>query len=140
MGRKNWKESVGQKGPGRKSKKQGNPELPPQLQDGGKVVKRTKIAADLGGRIKQRARKRAVQSVATKVLKQGAKRVKSKDAAADYKSVTPPLGAASLPPTKKLSASSVLKSSLRTSKKKSSTKKQVKMKLFEDGSDGNGGK
>lgn len=122
MGRKNWKESVSQKGPGRKSKKQGDPKLPPQLHEQGKGVKRTKAAADLGGRIKQRARKRAVKSATTKALRQGAKRVKSKDGDADYRSVPPPLTEeASLPPTKK-------------------KKKQVKINLFHEGSDGSSGK
>lgn len=67
MGRKNWKEFVSEKGPGRKARKQGNPELPLQVQEQDKSVKKVKTGA-VGGRIKQRARKRA--SVTAKVAKQ----------------------------------------------------------------------
>lgn len=136
MGRKNWKESFSQRGPGRKSRKQGDPELPPKLQDQGKGVERTKTASELGGRIKQRARKRAVKSATAKALRQGAKRVKAKDAGGDYTSVPPP-PAESAPAAKKRNASSILKSS---TKKKSSAQKQVKISLFKDGSDGSSGK
>lgn len=73
MGRQNWKEFVSQKGPGRKTKKQGDPELPIKLRE--KCVKRVKSAKALGGRIKQRGRKRAIRVSAAK---------------ANYRSVPPP--------------------------------------------------
>ena len=97
MGRKNWKESKSEskKGPGKKVKKQGDPELPAKLQG---EVKRTKSAGDVGGRIKQRARKRTAKAAVTKALKQGTKRVKPKDVKANYKSVPPPASPSPPPP------------------------------------------
>lgn len=65
MGRKIWKETVSQKGPGRKSKKQGDPELPAQLRERDGDVKRVRTEA-VGRRVRQRAMKRAASSKAKK--------------------------------------------------------------------------
>lgn len=60
MGRKNWKEAVSQKGPGRKTRKQKDPELPAQFREEDGKVKKVQTGT-LGGRIKQRLRKRAAK-------------------------------------------------------------------------------
>lgn len=92
MGRKNWKEIVSQKGPGRKAKKQGDPELPAQLPRDVKKVE-SKV---LGGRIKQRARKRASKTALTQTIKKGVKKTK-RAVVKDYSGVPPPLKQVSLP-------------------------------------------
>lgn len=76
MGRvKDFKE-LGKKGPGRKSRKQGEPDVPPALRGlteksslDGKVTK-------LGGRIKQRAKKRLLRKVAVESTKKLSKKGK----------------------------------------------------------------
>jgi hypothetical protein len=80
MGRKNWKETVSQKGPGRKTRKQKDPELPVQLREKEGGVNKVR-AGVVGGRIIQRARKRAVKNE----LKLKAKAIKSA-----YSAVPPP--------------------------------------------------
>ncbi len=64
MGRKNWKEHVSQKGPGRKARKQKDPELPLKLQE---EVKKVKTGA-LGSRAKLRTKKRTLKAATTKAL------------------------------------------------------------------------
>ncbi len=78
MGRvKDFKE-LGKKGPGRRAKKQGNPELEGAFKvlanvDEGKVLKKKP-----GGRIKQRTRKRELKKAATDLIKLKSKRGKKK--------------------------------------------------------------
>ena len=58
MGRQNWKEKL-VKGPGKKSRRQGDPELPKKLKKTDKI--KVESSEALGGRIKQRARKRKLK-------------------------------------------------------------------------------
>ncbi len=84
MGRKKWGEeprSVTQKGPGRKSRKQSNPELPMAVRE--QRVEKIE-SGPLGGRIKQRARKRAFKAALSKAVKKGG-RIKQ-----DFSTVPPP--------------------------------------------------
>ena len=67
MGRQNWKERP-KKGPGKKSKKQGDPDLPPRLKEEDKKVRRMKSSGVLGGRIKQRSRKREMKLALEKAV------------------------------------------------------------------------
>jgi len=62
MGRQNWKEKKPlKKGPGKKSKRQGDPELPQKLKEEDRKLKKVKSSEALGGRIQQRARKRKLK-------------------------------------------------------------------------------
>ena len=117
MGRKRWSESVSQKGPGRKAKKQGDPKLPAQLQKEDQALKKVNKAA-LGGRAKQRARKRLAKETLAKAVKQSSKKNVRKSKGADYSSVPPPKEMLSF---------------------EEDAPKHAKVELF-DGSDGNGGK
>lgn len=67
MGRKNWKEFVDQKGPGRKARKQKDPVLPLKLQEQDKEIQKVSKGA-LGSRAKQRSKKRSLKAGAAKVL------------------------------------------------------------------------
>ena len=67
MGRKNWKEFVSQKGPGRKARKQKDPELPLKLQEQEKEIQKVKKGT-LGSRAKQRSKKRVLKEAAAKAL------------------------------------------------------------------------
>lgn len=128
MGRKNWNESVQLKGPGRKSRKQGDPELPSKLQD--KDIK--KVKSGLGGRIKQRARKRTVKLATAKDLKVEAKKTKPKGAVVDYTEVPPPKDTPAV--SKESSGKKSILSKASSGKKSSS--KHVKINLFTGDSGG----
>ncbi len=67
MGRQNWKERP-KKGPGKKAKRQGDPELPSSLKENESKLKKAKTNEVFGGRIKQRARKREMKKVMEKVI------------------------------------------------------------------------
>ena len=110
MGRQNWKERA-KKGPGRKSKKQGDPELPKQLQKVDEGLKRVKKHGAVGGR---RTKTKSAK-LTTKAL--------------DFHAVPPPL-----PLKKKKSKHMVAEES------DSVPQKQVKKTLFDGGSDGSSGK
>lgn len=70
MGRQNWKDQDRvKKGPGRKSRKQGDPTLPLKLQEEDRLVRKVKKSGNVGGRIKQRGRKRALKEAMTRKLK-----------------------------------------------------------------------
>ena len=78
MGRKNWKEHVSQKGPGKKARKQKDPELPPKLREEETTIKKVKAGA-LGSRAKQRGKKRALKAaVAKSVLPEKETKTKKK--------------------------------------------------------------
>ena len=127
MGRKNWKEHVSNKGPGRKARKQGDPELPLKLQEKGKKLK----SGAIGGRIRQRARKRQIkEALKQKAVKLEAKKAKSrlKDVEVDHHAVPPPSVLTKPVPSMKELAE----------RKSADTKKHVK-KLFSGGSDGSSG-
>ncbi len=89
MGRINWKEHVSTRGPGRKAKKQGNPELPLELQKQDKDIKKTK-SGHIGGRIQQRARRRVLRAaLKQEVKKQEVKKTKIKKKSIPIKSPPP---------------------------------------------------
>ena len=67
MGRKNWKEHVSQKGPGRKTRKQKDPDLPQKLKEQDKAIKKVGTGG-LGSRARQRSQKRALKAAAVKAL------------------------------------------------------------------------
>lgn len=96
MGRKNWKETTASKrGPGRKAKKQGDPLLPTQVSQDVKKVKSTV----LGGRIQQRARKRATKVALKQAINQGAKKAKGTDySAVPPQESSPPVSEDEAPP------------------------------------------
>lgn len=119
MGRKNWKESVSLKGPGRKARKQRDPELPAQLRERDSGVKKVRAGA-LGGRIKQRAKKRvAREELKLKAKTLSSKKLRAKDKDANlYRTVPPP------PPLDDSSADA----------KMELAETDAKMELFVDGS------
>lgn len=126
MGRKNWKETTSQRGPGRKAKKQGDPRLPPQLSgDVGKVN-----SEGVGGRIKQRARKRASKAALQQAIKQGPKKVK-RAVEKKYSAVQPPPKQDSSPPVSETD-DTPLEPTVPNTKQR--------LELFNDRSDGNSGK
>lgn len=77
MGRQNWQERP-KKGPGKKTKKQGDPDLPLKLREEDKKIKKVQLSGTLGGRIKQRARKRDVKLALTRAVKEEVYKKRSK--------------------------------------------------------------
>ena len=136
MGRKNWKEFVSEKGPGRKAKKQGDPELPLQLQEQDKHVKKVKSGA-VGGRIKQRARKRASVAALAKASKQGAKGSRSKE---KYAAVPPPPPPPMEEEEEEEEMMTGLEADVEEAPAHSPSHDPIKMELFKGGSDGSSGK
>ena len=69
MGRyKDLKELRGKRGLGRKARKQADPQLPPQVLEGEAESPIPKVKSKIGGRIKQRARKKAARMAMLKAV------------------------------------------------------------------------
>ena len=77
MGRQNWQERT-KKGPGKKTRKQGDPDLPLKLQKEDQKSRKAISSGALGGRIKQRGRKRGVKLALEKVIKEEVHKKRSK--------------------------------------------------------------
>lgn len=126
MGRKNWKEQISKKGPGKKARKQKDPQLPRKLQED--TVERVKT----GTRVKQRGKKRELKTALAKSLPPGKKtslkkKVKFPSEVKESK--------------EKESASSLKKDSLKKKAKSSSESddeatSSLKINLFHEASDG----